>query len=154
MTPKNPMSHDVVQWLNEVKELNQQLDQARKSEESAHLSADNWRKLYETEAKQRQTEVKLMQQTIEHLQAEIEVLKKLPQGSETASMSQIEIDQAVYQLQTPDQLRTKLIEVWADRDRLAQDLKREQANHVQTRKELTMALGDTIDLFAKLKGGH
>jgi hypothetical protein len=148
------MSHDVVRWLNEVKELSQQVDQARKAEESAHVSADNWRRLYETEAKQRQADVKVMQQTIDHLQAEIEALKKLPQGSETASVSQVTIDQAVDQLQTPDELRTKLMEVWADRDRLAQDLKREQANHVQTRKELTMALGDTVDLFTKLKGAH
>lgn len=145
------MSQEVVRWLNEVKDLKQQLQQAREAEAAAHASADNWRKLYETEAQQRQTEAKLMQQTIDQLRAEIDELKSLPHGAATTPVSQVAIDQAVYQLQTPDELRTKLIEVWADRDRLAQDLKIEQANHAQTRKNLTMALGDTVDMLTKLK---
>lgn len=145
------MSQEVVTWLHEVKDLQQKVQQARQAEEAAHASADNWRSLYEKEARQRQTEAKLMQQTIEQLQAEIELLRNLPQGSAKAAISQVAIDQAAYQLQTPEELRTKLIEVWADRDRLAQDLKTEKAEHAQTRKNLTMALGDTVDMLTKLK---
>ena len=152
------MSQDVVRWLNEVKDLQQQLQKARESEEAAHASANNWRKRYEIEAEQRRTEASLMQQTIEELRGEIEQLKTVPQASSEVVVSTSSIEQAVHALQTVPELQAKLIDVWTERDRLAQesyqlaqDLKTEQAAHTQTRKSLTMALGDTVDMLTKLK---
>jgi hypothetical protein len=62
-------------------------------------------------------------------------------------IAQSAIEQAITQFSSPAQLQAKLLEVWTERDQLAQTLKIEQANHVQTRKNLTMALGDTMEIL-------
>lgn len=138
---------EIVGWLNEVKNLQQQLQSARDSEAAAHASADNWRKRYEIEAEQRRYETESMQQTIAQLRSELERVKTLPQ----ASQSDPALAQIVAQLQTVPDLQAKLSEVWTERNQLAEDLKAEQADHALTRKNLTTALGDTVDLLAKLK---
>ncbi len=138
----------VVGWLNEVKDLQQQLKAARLAEQSAHASTDNWRKRYEIEAEQRRIETQAMQQTIAQLRAELDRLKDQPQASET------EIQSEIFQLETVPQLQAKLIEVWSDRNQLAQDLKAEQLSHTQTRNNLTTALGDTVDMLSKLKSSE
>lgn len=137
------MSQEVVGWLNEVKDLQQQVKAAKAAEQSAHNSADNWRKRYEIEAEQRRTETLALQETIAQLRMEIDHLKNPPQISEIPD----EIDQ----FQTVAELQVKLAEIWRDRDQLAQDLKAEQLSHAQTRKNLTTALGDTVDMLSKLK---
>lgn len=144
------MSQDVVRWLNEVKVLQEELQKSQASEEEAHASADNWRQRYEIEAQQRRSEARLMQQTIEELRAEIEDLKRLPQVTIETTATDEAISE-VNQLQTVPELQAKLLEIWAERDRLAQELKLEQAAHTQTRKSLTLALGDTVELLTKLK---
>ena len=138
------MSH-VIGWLNEVKDLQQQIKAARLAVQSAHDSTDNWRKRYEIEAEQRRIETLAMQQTIAELRAELDRVKNHPQASET------EIQSEIFQLETVPQLQAKLIEVWSDRNQLAQDLKAEQHSHTQTQNNLTTALGDTVDLLSKLK---
>ncbi len=145
------MADHVVQWLNEVKTLQNQLQTIRDSEASAYASADNWRKRYEIEAEQRRNEAALMQHTINTLRAEIEQIKNLPQA-QAETEAQSSIDQSVKALQTVPELQAKLIEVWTERDRFAQDLKTEQINHAQTRNNLTTALGDTVELLTQLKG--
>jgi len=50
---------------------------------------------------------------------------------------------------SPTELKERLVAVLAERDRLAQALEAEQANHAQTRKSLTTALGDAIDMLSK-----
>lgn len=151
------MSEQVVQWLNEIKELKQELQEAQEAQRAANASADNWRKRYEIEAQQRRTEALLMRQTIDQLKAEISQLKNLPQPSVNSPVPQSNIEQAIAS-QFPDtsdtsqvvaDLKLKLLQVWTERDRLAQDLKTEQANHIQTRKNLTTALGDTVDMLTK-----
>ncbi|WP_058994903.1 hypothetical protein [Leptolyngbya sp. NIES-2104] len=137
------MSQEVVGWLNEVKDLQQQVRAAKAAEQSAHASTDNWRKRYEIEAEQRRTETLVLQNTIAQLQAELDRLKNPP--------SVTEMQAEVFQFQTVAELQAKLAEVWRDRDRLAQDLKAEQLSHAQTRKNLTTALGDTVDMLSKLK---
>ncbi|MBD1824922.1 hypothetical protein H6F51_20845 [Cyanobacteria bacterium FACHB-DQ100] len=137
------MSQEVVGWLREVKDLQQQVKAVRASELMAHASADNWRKRYETEAEQRRNQTQAMQQTIAQLQAELDRLKNQSFSSE--------IDPEVAQLQTVAELQAKLTEVWRDRNQLAQALKAEQLSHAQTRNNLTTALGDTVDMLSKLK---
>ncbi|MBW4441362.1 MAG: hypothetical protein KME10_09035 [Plectolyngbya sp. WJT66-NPBG17] len=135
----------VVGWLNEVKDLQQQVKAAQAAEQSAHASADNWRKRYEIEAEQRRAETQAMQNTIAEFRAELDRLKNQPQASET------EIQTEIDQLQTVSKLQAKLIEVWSDRNQLAQDLHTEKISHTQTRNNLTTALGDTVDMLSKLK---
>jgi hypothetical protein len=143
------MSDQVVQWLNEIKDLKQQLQAAQAAQNAADASADNWRKRYETEAQQRRTEAMLTRQTIDTLKLEISQLKNQPQPSADVPILQSSIERAIESLETVADLKLKLLEVWTERDRLAQELKIEQANHVQTRKNLTTALGDTIDMLTK-----
>lgn len=137
------MSQEVVGWLREVKDLQQQVKTARTAAQSAHESADNWRKRYEIEAEQRRAETLTLQQTIAQLQADVDRLKHPAQVSE--------IQAEIAQLQTVPELQAKLAQVWRDRDQLAQDLKAEQLSHAQTRKNLTTALGDTVDMLSTLK---
>lgn len=137
------MSQEVVGWLNEVKDLQQQVKAAKAAEQSAHNSADNWRKRYEIEAEQRRIETLALQKTIAQLQMEIDRLKNPPQITEMQA--------EIAQFQTVAELQSKLAEIWSDRDQLAQDLKAEQLSHAQTRKNLTTALGDTVDMLSKLK---
>ncbi len=145
------MADQVVQWLNEIKELKQKLHAAQEAQESANASADNWRKLYETEAQQRRTEALLTRQTIEALKAEIVQLQSLPQSSSDGLIPQPTPERSIETLTTVDELKARLLDLWTEHDRLAQDLKAEQASHAQTRKNLTTALGDTVDLLTKVR---
>jgi hypothetical protein len=86
-----------------------------------------------------------MQQTIAELRDEIDRLN----NPQIASKSEVQTE--VLQLETVDELKAKLIEVWSDRHQLAQDLKAEQLSHTQSRNNLTTALGDTVDMLSKLK---
>ena len=100
------MSREVVGWLNEVKDLQQQVKAARAAEQSAHTSIDNWRKRYEIEAEQRRTETLAMQNTIALLHAELDRLKNPQIASEP------EIQTEIAHLQSAAELQAKLIEVW------------------------------------------
>ncbi len=142
------MADQVVQWLNEIQDLKQKLQAAQTAQDAANASADSWRKLYETEAQQRRTEALLTRQTIEALKSEIAQLQTLPQSSARVA-SQPVLERSIDSLTTVEQLKAKLLELWAEHDRLAQDLKAEQAEHTQTRKNLTTALGDTVDMLTK-----
>lgn len=141
---------EVVQWLNEIQDLKQQLKDARAAEEAAHASADNWRKRYEIEAIQRRNEADELRQTIQTLQTQLAQVNLLPQPSAEALVETSTLAATIDQM-SPDDLKTKLLETWTERDRLAHDLQTEQAAHIQTRKNLTMALGDTVDMLTKLK---
>lgn len=137
------MSQEVVGWLKEVKDLQQQVKTLKAAEQAAHASTDNWRKRYETEAEQRRDETQAMQKTIAELRTELDRLKNQSYTSD--------IDPEIAQLQTVAELQTRLTEVWRDRNQLAQALQAEQLSHAQTRKNLTTALGDTVDMLSKLK---
>ncbi|HEY9907657.1 MAG TPA: hypothetical protein V6D18_08605 [Thermosynechococcaceae cyanobacterium] len=157
------MTYDVSQWLAEIKALKQQLATASQESEQAHASAANWRQLYETEAQQRRSESRLAQQTIDQLKQQIQQFQSrfsptVQTGAAQADAAQA--DAATEELwvaefwaeveQLPlSELREKLVAALVDRDRLLQSLQSEQANHAQTRKSLTTALGDAIDLLSK-----
>jgi chromosome segregation ATPase len=149
------MPQDVRQWLNEIKALQQQLAEITRDREAALESAAQWRQLYNTEAQQRRTEAKLNQQTIASLQAQIQKLQNfspsIPDETKIISLHQ----QQVEELQTLEEIKIKLVEVLLERDRareeinhLASALKQEQTRHSETRKNLTTALGDAVDLLS------
>lgn len=146
------MTHDVTQWLAEIKDLKQKLAEAQYEREQAYTSAANWRRLYETEAQQRRTEASLVRQTIDALKSEIQQLKGNPLSGHQGPIDAAAVHAEVESLQTVADLKQKLLDVLAERDRLAQALKTEQANHTQTRKSLTTALGDAIDQLSKEPG--
>ncbi|HEY9646978.1 MAG TPA: hypothetical protein V6C88_11440 [Chroococcidiopsis sp.] len=143
------MSHDVRQWLAEIKALQQKLAEARQECDEAYRGASNWRKLYETEAQQRRTETHLAQQTIAGLKAELQRLQGGFSETDASEADIAAIQDNVAQLQTVDDLQKSLVQVLTERDRLQQQLKAEQLDHERTRKALTSALGDTVDLLSK-----
>lgn len=144
------MSNDITQWLTEIKVLKQQLADTLKDRDAAYESAANWRQLYTNEAQQRRTEARLFQEQIESLKAQLQQLKgetSRPNGEDSDEESAIE--QEVAGLLTIEDLKAKLKDVLVERDRLIDALKTEQANHAQTRKSLTVVIGDTINQLNK-----
>ena len=146
------MTHDVSQWLSEIKTLRQQLADAQQEREQAYASAANWQRLYETEAQQRRNEATVTRQTIAELKQELQQLQGTAPTEGSASTEVATIRAEVEKLQTIAELQETLIAALAERDRLAQALKTEQTSHAQTRKGLTTALGDAIDMLSKDKG--
>lgn len=142
------MTQNVTQWLDEIKALRQQLAAAQQEREAAYASAVNWQRLYETEAQQRRSEAQQNRQTIAALQQEINQLKgHFPDasGATIASPAQALVDT----LTTEADLRSRLVQALQECDRLTQALQAEQADHAQTRKNLTTALGDAIATLSK-----
>ena len=146
------MTQEVAQWLAEIKALKQQLVEAQQETQQAYASAANWQRLYETEAQQRRTEATLAKQTIAELQQALQKHEGRspldPEGEATIANLQTEVSR----LNTVEALQTRLLEALVERDRLLQELQAERVNHAQTRKGLTTALGDAIDLLAKQRG--
>lgn len=142
------MSQDVRQWLTEIKLLQQQLAAIQQERDEAYASAANWRNLYETEARQRRTDIALAQQSIDSLKVEVQQIRELPSAGEDAD-TLVFIQQEVNQMQGGEELRSALVRALVECDRISRSLKAEQTAHGQTRKALTTALGDTVDLLAK-----
>ncbi|WP_424101597.1 hypothetical protein [Moorena producens] len=140
----------LTEWLAQIKELKQQLADSIKECQAADKSAAHWRQLYNTEAQQRRIESQLAQEQIETLKGQ---LQKLQQDGFQLKSDQLEtvssIDENVEQLQTVEELRATLKSVMAERDRLIDALKTEQANHAQTRENLTVVISDTVEQLAK-----
>jgi chromosome segregation ATPase len=149
------MTNDVTQWLAQIKVLRQQLADSISDRDTANESAANWRQLYSNEAQQRRAEARLAQQQLETLKGQIQQLQgessRLKSDDPEAASA---IEQEVEQLETVEELKAKLKEVMAERDRLIDALKIEQANHAQTRKSLTSVIGDTIDQLTKERGNN
>lgn len=146
------MQEQVIQWLEEIKSLHQQLAAAYQEREAARETEAQWRELYNKEAQQRRNEAKLAQEKIEALKLEIEKVKSVSIAQTPTSETPEILEKEIENLQTPAELKAKLIEVLQERDRLSQALITEQKNHAQTRTNLTTALGDTIEQLTKLKG--
>jgi chromosome segregation ATPase len=143
------MSQDVTQWLAEIKLLRQQLTEAQQERDRAYASAANWQKLYETEAQQRRTEAALSQHAVQQLQQEIAQLRQRLTPSVDEAKVTAAIAAEVTQLQTVEGSKDRLIVALQECDRLVRALQTEQDHHAQTRKSLTMALGDAIDMLSK-----
>jgi hypothetical protein len=145
------MTQDVRQWLNEIRNLQNQLAEAHKERDQAYASATNWRNLYETEAKQRRTDANLARQQLEALQTELAQYRDRRHLTEYSNTPLAEI-QSELEAISIEELRQRLVQALIECDRLAQALRTEQSNHAQTRNSLTMALGDAVDSLAQAKG--
>lgn len=76
---------EVVQWLNEIKSLQQQVRDLTLELSTAQQNEDSWRSRYETEGQQRRSDVTTRQDQINKLQAEIAQLRTQPEFSTTLS---------------------------------------------------------------------
>ena len=142
------MTSDVQQWLAEIKGLQQKLVEVQQERDQAYTSAANWRNLYETEAKQRRADLQTAQASIADLKAELTQLQRPhPDASDYGAIVQQQVDQ----WQSIEELRTQLMQALWEADRLTQLLEAEKQAHIQTRADLTTALGDTMDLLTKAR---
>lgn len=141
--PTNPK--EVVQWLNEVKALQQQVRDLTAELATAQENNDSWRSRYETEGQQRRNDVITRQDQINKLQAEIAQLRTQPEFSTTLSDDAIALQ--INGITSMSSLQGKLFEVWMDRDNVLAALKKEQLAHEKTKKDLTMALADAMDIL-------
>jgi DNA-binding protein H-NS len=117
------MSQEVVQWLNQIKALQQTAADLQQALDESKASGDQWRQRYDMEAQQRRQEAAAQQAKVAELSATIETLNKPIAPSE----------------------------ITAEHDRLAAELATEKASHEQTRKDLTTALSDAMELLSKGK---
>ncbi|MEO1385773.1 MAG: hypothetical protein AAFV85_00195 [Cyanobacteria bacterium J06634_6] len=83
------MSENVAQWLAEIQSLQRQVKTLQQEREQAYASADNWRKLYEGEAQQRQREVTQSAQKVEELQQALAAFKSTDDGATKQLESEI-----------------------------------------------------------------
>ena len=148
------MAFDVTQWLAEIRTLQRQLTETVRERDAAYASAANWRKLYETEAQQRRIEAQQFRRQSTTLQAEIEGFKLQPLKNSAVAVEGAVVDieaikQQVSQLDSLAALQSKLTDTLIMCESLSQALKAEQIDHARTRRNLTTALGDTIDILAK-----
>lgn len=148
------MSHEISQWINEIKTLQQKLAEALTERDAAQDSISKWRQLYNTEAIQRRDEAKQAQETIAELKAKIDAREK---HSQTIP-EEAEIEANIKKIQSLEELKALAIDATKERDRALQEvqkfkeaLQEERAHHLQTRKTLTAALGDAVDLLTKAK---
>lgn len=127
------MSQDLTQWITEVRTLQRQLADTQKERDQAYNSAANWRRLYETEARQRREEAADFQAQIDTLQQRL--------NADPGAVLERDLS-TVNSLQGLQQRLDGLVQQCQD---LTQLLQAEQAAHAQTRQTLTAALGDTFD---------
>ncbi|MEL6488669.1 MAG: hypothetical protein AAFQ95_01795 [Cyanobacteria bacterium J06621_3] len=140
------MSENVAQWLAEIQSLQRQVKTLQQEREQAYASADNWRKLYEGEAQQRQREVTQSAQKVEELQQALAAFKSTDDGATKQLESEI---LSIQRNSSVAQLQNQLVAAKKECDRLKSLLKAEQAEHEKTRESLTAALGDAVDLLTK-----
>ncbi len=151
------MSHEIGQWINEIKTLQQKLAEALRERDAANESISKWRQLYNTEAIQGRDRVRQAEETIAELKATIDRLQQnylaIPEENEA-----VEVERKIEQIQNLDELRALAIETVRERDRALQEVQRlkealekERSDRQQTRKTLTAALGDAVDLLTKAK---
>jgi phage shock protein A len=117
------MSQDVVQWLNQIKALQSDVAALQEQLVASQDSGNNWRQRFETEALQRRNDADRFQAQITELQTQITELQTR---------------------QAPNAIAQ-------ERDQLAAALAAEKANHEQSRKDLTTALSDAMELLSKGK---
>lgn len=137
------MAYDVSQWLAEIRTLQRQLADAQKERDQAYASAANWRRLYETEARQRRTEVEEMRSHLQALESQLDSAQNpanLAPPGELGAPSRLLANGA-------EPLQAKMEELLHLCQSLRQQLEAEKTAHAQTRQTLTTALGDTFDML-------
>ncbi len=149
---------NAAQWLAEVQALQRQIGELQQEREQAYKSADNWRKLYDSEAQQRRRDSAIATGKIERLQKDISDLRAAnTSNTQTTAQTTAQSDRpAAVDLSNPDgqtsqlaQLRSELSSARQECERLQAQLETERADHTQTRNSLTAALGDAVDLLSR-----
>lgn len=151
-----PDPQAIAQWIDEIQALKQQITELKRDRDTGYADADRWRDRYMTEAQQRRTETQTAQRTITALHREIEQLR--------GSLA-IALDRSIDGIDLPDPAMLNPNSATADtstaspevsqqlRDlreqvlTLSEALAAERRNHEETRRSLTMALGDTMDVL-------
>ncbi|WP_035991764.1 hypothetical protein [Leptolyngbya sp. KIOST-1] len=127
------MSQDLTQWITEVRTLQRQLADTQKERDQAYNSAANWRRLYETEARQRREDQAEFETQLEVLQAQI------------ANDPNRSLDRNLAAADSLQGLQQQLDGLVQRCQELTDRLQAEQQAHAHTRQTLTSALGDTFD---------
>jgi predicted nucleic acid-binding Zn-ribbon protein len=144
-----PAPKEVIQWLNEVKLLQQQVKDLNAELLVATQNADAWRSRYDTEGQQRRSESASAQSKIGKLMDQVAQLLANPELSTELGDDAIAVQ--IKGLISMSDLQSKLFEVWTDRDKAIAALKAEQSAHEKTKKDLTMALADAMDVLTPKK---
>jgi len=151
------MNSDTLQWLAEIQALQQQVMALQQERDEITATAHRWQKLYETEAQQRRSDAAAAQATIAQLQAELAARSPLRDpdagwASPELAEQQARCDRIQTLPEAQAELHTLLLTCATLQHRVTQlshALATEQVAHQQTRKTLTIALGDTIDLLTQ-----
>ena len=145
------MADDIRQWLEQIRQLQEQMRDVQQECDRAYASAANWQRLYETEAQQRRNDTKLAGQKIKRLKGQLQSLQQ-PRPQLSGEVTPVEKRESV------EEMKAKLVEIIQERDRLlqtvnslSQALQTEKEQHIQTRQNLTSALGDAIERLNQLK---
>ena len=138
------MTQDIKHWLTEIRTLQRQLATTRQERDQAYKSAANWRKLYEAEAKQRRESVEQLELTVNTLRTELSTLQVQQDGTVSPEIIAMVAEPDLASLEG---LRTQLVKALQQCDRLQKELDAERTDHVETRKTLTTALGEAIDVL-------
>jgi predicted nucleic acid-binding Zn-ribbon protein len=147
--PQPTAPKEVVQWLNEVKLLQQQVNDLNLELINATQTADAWRSRYEVEGQQRRSESLQAQTTITRLTEQVTQLLAQPELSTELGDDSIALQ--IKGLINLSDLQSKLFDVWTERDKTIAALKAEQSAHEKTRKDLTMALADAMEVLTPRK---
>ncbi|WP_159790806.1 hypothetical protein [Sodalinema gerasimenkoae] len=156
--PPNPqeLTQNVSQWLQEISQLKQQLEEAQTAIAQAQQQGEHWRLLYNREAEQHRQDVQRGQERIAELEARVQERRSPPMGSEDERRRQRQESLDGLDI---SELQHQVLDLSLERDRLLgqvqtleEALEGEQHNHQKTRTELTGALADAISLLSKAKG--
>ncbi|MEM9004295.1 MAG: hypothetical protein AAGE59_12330 [Cyanobacteria bacterium P01_F01_bin.86] len=143
------MTQEITRWVTEIRTLQQQLAAIRQERDQAYKSAANWRQRYDAEAKQRREDVEQLQLTVKTLRTELATLQAPQKDSVSAELLTHPLEEdADASLDTVEGLRTQLVKALQQCDRLQKGLDAERADHAETRKSLTTALGEAIDALS------
>ena len=166
------MSQDVTQWLNEIKALREQLVTLQQERDEAFAESVTWRDRLDAEIQLRKRETRLLREQVATLEAaqhklnspatspspdassptptvsapETQREKQANPQEQTSQATRLET--TLMALSTVEDLRQFAREVAQERDRLRLALKQERKAHQDTRANLSVALGDAIDLLA------
>jgi chromosome segregation ATPase len=138
------MKQDVSYWLAEVKSLQQQLSIMQQERDAAFQEAAQWRDRYHDETQLRQQKIAILQDQIRQLEAAQAALQQTD-NSDIAP----EVLESLAGMTDLAELQDYIQEIAQERSRLRRELETERKAHQATREELSLALGDAIDLLTQ-----
>lgn len=134
------MTQDISHWLTEIRTLQRQLADVRKERDQAFASAANWRRLYETEARQRRHEV-------ENWRSQRHQDQSQPPQSQPSQLAAHPPSEAA-------PMQAQLTAALERCQELMGRLEAERQAHAHTRQTLTTALGEAFDTLKSKQIAH